>query len=153
MNDKAIILLDQIFLECQDRFSQYRFAAFLSVKYSPKSYKFLMSKELVGSSGDSYMFDIAVYRREPPSLIALGSQNNSEKQLASDDKSIRTFVSAVKDICGIEKSLVTVYYSSSYGYDRSNSLQMKQWSKLNLGERDVDIKFLNYGNSVYYEVR
>ena len=48
LNDKSIILLKQMFLDCEDSYSNFRFAVFLSSRYSPMLHKFVMDAKLDG---------------------------------------------------------------------------------------------------------
>jgi len=74
LNDKSIMLLQQIFLDCQDSFSNFRFAVFLSSTFSPMMHKYVMDTKISGSSKLQYAFDVCIYRRETEELVAVGMQ-------------------------------------------------------------------------------
>ena len=98
LNDKAVMLLEQIFLDCHDSFSNFRFAVFLSSMYSPLLHKFVMNEKISGGSGLEYSFDVGIYGRSTEKLVAIGMQNNDKTQQAADSKSLRKFLAAVKDL-------------------------------------------------------
>lgn len=150
LNDRSIILLQQIFLECQDSFSNFRFAAFLSSKYSPISYKFVMNEKVGGKSGMKYTFDICVHKRQTEELVAVGMQNRDEKQQPSDNKSLRKFLSSIEDLYAEHPSIQGAYYASSYGYQESSLPRLAKHTQAD-GSREIEIKFLEYKDSVYFE--
>ena len=147
LNGQSIILLQQIFLDCEDCFSTFRLATYLSSIYNPKSYKFAIEKDVYGKSGTKYTFDVCIYGRNTEDLIAVGVHNkNIEK--AADSKCLQRFLTSIKDICAIEKHLQGMYYVSSYGYENINSaLLMKNQSI------DDKVKFLEYKDRIYFECK
>lgn len=159
LNDKSIILLQQIFLECHDSFSSFRFAVFLSSKFSPMMHKFVMDdKVAVAKSKREYVFDVCIYGRQSGDLIAVGMQNNIADQQTSDNKSSRRFLDAVEDMQDEYPSLRGAYYASSYGYDGNSdpSGQAKRKGtrgKKDANERTMEIMFFKYKDKVYFEVK
>jgi hypothetical protein len=152
LNDKSIMLLQQIFLDCQDSFSNFRFAVFLSSSFSPMMHKYVMDTKISGISKLQYSFDVCIYRRETEELVAVGMQNKDESQQASDDTSLRKFLAAIKDLRALHPSIYGAYYASSYGYENSNpSRLVKGMGKEKEGERKMEIKFFEYKNTIYFE--
>lgn len=146
LNDRALIQLKQIFLECDDSFSAFRLAVFLSSKFTPVSYKFVMGKSIHGKSDLEHVLDVCIYSRETEDLVAIGLQNNDGR--ASDTKSLHKFLSTVNDISAAYPGVRSVYYSSSYGYGRDPSgLVTKNQSARQEGRTEV--KFLEFHDGVY----
>ncbi len=152
LNDKAIMLLEQIFLDCHDSFSNFRFAVFLSSMYSPMMHKFVMDEKVVGESGVKYSFDVGIYSRNTEKLVAVGMENNDETRQAADSKSLRKFLAAAKDLRAI--GIQGAYYSSSYGYEDDNPWRLAR--KLNQRGDSIqktEIRFFNYRDKIYYEIK
>ena len=147
LNGQSIILLQQIFLDCEDCFSIFRLATYLSSIYNPKSYKFAMEKDVCGKSGTKYTFDVCIYQRNTEDLISVGVHNKKIEK-AADSKCLQRFLRSIKDICAIEKHMQRMYYVSSYGYENINSaLLMKNQSI------DDKVKFLEYKDRIYFECK
>jgi hypothetical protein len=148
LNGQSIILLQQIFLDCEDYFSTFRLATYFSSMYNPKSYKFAMEKDVSGKSGTKYIFDVCIYQRNTEDLIAVGVQNkNIEK--AADSKCLQRFLTSIKDICAIEKHMQRIYFVSSYGYENINYAQLMKNQRID----DTEIKFLEYKDKIYFECK
>lgn len=150
LNDRALIQLRQIFLECDDSFSAFRLAVFLSSKFTPVSYKFVMAKSIRGKSDLEHVLDVCVYSRETEDLVAFGMQNNEGK--ASDTKALHKFLGTVNDISAAHLGVRSAYYSSSYGYGRDPSgLAAKNQSARQDGRTEV--KFLEFHDGVYRQIK
>jgi hypothetical protein len=148
LNSQSIILLQQIFLDCEDCFSIFRLATYLSFMYNPKAYKFAMEKDVCGKSGTKYTFDVCIYERNTEDLIAVGMQNkNIEK--AADSKCLQRFLTSIKDVCAIEKHIQRMYFVSSYGYENINSAQLIKSQRID----DREVKFLEYKDKIYFEYK
>jgi hypothetical protein len=146
LNGQSIILLQQIFLDCEICFSTFRLATYFSSIYNPKSYILVMEKDLSGKSGTKYTFDVCIYQRNTEDLIAVGVQNkNIEK--AADSRSLQRFLTSVKDICAVEKHIQRIYYVSSSGYENNDSAQLIKGQNID----DREIKFLEYKDKIYFE--
>jgi hypothetical protein len=148
LNGQSIILLQQIFLDCEDCFSIFRLATYFSSIYNPKSYKFAMEKDVCGKSGTKYTFDVCIYERNTEDLIAVGVHNkNIEK--AADFKCLQRFLTSIKDICTIEKHMQRMYFVSSYGYENINSAQLIKSQSID----DREVRFLEYKDKIYFECK
>ncbi|MDP8887725.1 MAG: hypothetical protein M3M91_08010 [Thermoproteota archaeon] len=150
LNDRAIIMLQQIFLDCHESLSSFRFTVFLSSRYSPMMHKFVIDGKISGKSNSQYTFDVCIYSRRTGDLIAVGMRNKNTKQQGSDSKSLSRFYGIIDDISKAHPQLQGAYYSSSYGYEplpvaRKNAIQ-----KENAG-RKVEIKFFEYKDKIYIE--
>lgn len=152
LNDRSLIQLRQIFLDCKDSFSGFRFATFLSSKFAPLSYKFVMAKTIRGKSNEEHIIDVCIYSRSTEDLVAIGMQNNDAERRASDAKSLHKFLGTVSDVLAVYPSVRSAYYSSSYGYHRDPSHLAAKGQKLGSGTT-VEIKFLEYRNEVYRQVK
>lgn len=149
LNDKAILQLEQIFLDCHDSFSGLRFAVFLSSMYSPMMHKFVMDDKVAVKPGLEYYFDIGIYSRNTEKLVAVGMQNNEGQQAASS-KSLRKFVAAVKDLRQL--GISGAYYSSSYGY--ADGDPWRTTGKISsAGESPAEVRFFEYRDKIYSEIK
>lgn len=149
LNDRTIMLLEQIFLDCHDSFSAFRFAVFLSSMYSPMMHKFVMDEKIDVKPGLEYSFDVGIYSRNTEKLVAVGVQNNDKAQQAADDKSLRKFLATVKDLRAM--GILGAYYSSSYGYADGNPWRLAR-KMINDGEK-AEIRFFDYRDKIYYEIK
>lgn len=149
LNDKAIRQLEQIFLDCDDSFSGFRFAVFLSSMYAPMMHKFVMNDEITVKSGMKYLLDVGIYSRNKENLVAVGVQNNSQQAANSD--SLHKFLAVVKELRS-EKGIRGAYYSSSYGYVKDNRSSWHLAGKMDNNSEKVEIKFFNYKDKLYCEI-
>lgn len=151
LDDKSILLLQQIFLECHDSFSNFRLAVFLSSRWSTVHHKFVMNGAIRGESKQEYTFDVCVHDRNTEEVVALGMQNNNADQKASGNESLRQFLGALADLHAAHPRLHSAYYASSYGYeDKDPSRIIRQGqAKANCG--NIEIKLLEYKNTAYCE--
>jgi hypothetical protein len=155
MDDKSIITLQQIFLDCQDVFSHFRFAVFLSSKFSSLQYKFIVNENVMGVSGDKHFLEVCIYGRESGLLVAVGGQNNNPDSRPASNESIQAFLTAVKALYLEHPSLRGAYYASSYGYSANIRSMNNLWDKTQaIGQdssRAMEIKFFEYKDKVYFE--
>jgi hypothetical protein len=150
LNDRAIILLQQIFLDCHESLSTFRFTVFLSAQYSPMMHKFVIDGKIRGKSNSEYTFDVCIYSRRTGDLIAVGMQNKNTKQQGSDSRSLSRFLGTIDDVIGAYPQLQGAYYSSSYGY-QTLSLTGKNAIKREDAREKVEIKFFEYKDKMYIE--
>ena len=150
LNDRAIILLQQIFLECHESLSTFRFTVFLSSRYSPMMHKFVIDGKISGKSNTEYTFDVCIYSRRTGNLIAVGMQNKNTKQQGSDSKSLSKFLRIIADVSSAYPQLQGAYYSSSYGYQPLSLARKNAIRKQDAGEK-VEIKFFEYKDKMYIE--
>jgi hypothetical protein len=149
MNDKAISLLEQIFLDCHDSFSGLRFAVFLSSIYNPMMHKFVMDSKIVVREGLEHSIDIGIYSRNTEKLVAVGIQNNEGPQAASG-KALRKFLATVKDLRAM--GLSGAYYSSSYGYVDGDPWKIAR--KIHPpGEDSTEVRFFEFRDKIYSEIK
>lgn len=153
LDDKSIMLLEKIFLDCHDSFSNLRLAVFMSSKWPSAQHKFVMAGAVRGASGQAHAFDVCIYDRDTEELVAIGMQNNDAGQKASSNGSVRRFLHSVSDLHAAHPRLHSAFYASSYGYeDKSPSRVVKQVQAKG-GCGDVDIRLLEYQKTVYFENR
>jgi len=150
LNDRAIIMLQQIFLDCHESLSSFRFTVFLSSSYSPMMDKFVIDGKISGKSNSQYTFDVCIYSRHTGDLIAVGMRNKSTKQQGSDSKSLSRFYGIIDDVSRAHSQLQGAYYSSSYGYQPLSVARKNAIQKENAG-RKVEIKFFEYKDKIYIE--
>lgn len=151
LNDRAIILLQQIFLDCHESLSTFRFTVFLSSRYSPMMHKFVIDEKISGKSNSEYTFDVCIYSRRTGDLIAVGMQNKNTKQQGSDSKSLSRFLGIIDDVSSAYPQLQGAYYSSSYGYQPLSLAGKKAIRRENAGQ-EVEIKFFEFKDKIYIEV-
>ena len=150
LNDRAIILLQQIFLDCHESLSTFRFTVFLSSRYSPMMHKFVIDEKIRGKSNFEYTFDVCIYSRRTGDLIAVGMQDKNTKQQASDSKSLSRFLGIIDDVSSAYPHLQGAYYSSSYGYQPLSLTGKNAIRRKEAGEK-VEIKFFEYKDKMYIE--
>lgn len=150
LNDRAIILLQQIFLDCHESLSSFRFTVFLSSRYSPMMHKFVIDGKITGKSNSQYTFDVCIYSRRTGDLIAVGMRNKNTKQQGSDSKSLSRFYEIIDDVSRAHPQLQGAYYSSSYGYQPLSLAKKNALNNENAG-RKVEIKFFEYKDKIYIE--
>jgi hypothetical protein len=151
LNDRAIILLQQIFLDCHESLSTFRFTVFLSSRYSAMMHKFVIDGKIIGKSNSEYTFDVCIYSRRTGDLIAVGMQNKNTKQQGSDTKSLSRFLGIIDDVSSAYPQLQGAYYSSSYGYQPLSLAGKKAIRRENAGQ-EVEIKFFEFKDKIYIEV-
>jgi hypothetical protein len=149
LNNETILLLRRIFLDCENSFSSYRLAVYMSWNYYPKYYRFLMSQDLEGISGTKYFVDVCIYTKNTEDLVAVGIQN-PENGKKTNSKSLKAFLKSIKDICGQEKLIQSVYYASSFGYEENNDLKelIGKYSKIN----EMMVRFIEFRDKVFCEI-
>lgn len=150
LNDRAIILLQHIFLDCHDSLSTFRFTVFLSSRYSPMMHKFVIDGKISGKSNSEYPIDVCIYSRHTGNLIAVGMQNKNTKQQGSDSKSLSKFLRIIADVSSAYPQLQSAYYSSSYGYQPLSLARKNAVRRQDTGEK-VEIKFFEYKDKMYIE--
>lgn len=152
MNDQSMIQLKQIFLDCDDSSSRFRFAVLLSTKFPPISYKFVLSNKLRSESGKEYIFDVSIFSRSTEDMVAVGMQNNDTSKSATDAKSLNNFLNIMNDVLVAYPSVRSVYYSSSYGFD-CNPLVLATKRQRETSTYNTEINFLEFRDGVYREIR
>jgi hypothetical protein len=151
LNDRAVMLLEQIFLDCHDSFSNFRFAVFLSSMYSPMMHKFVLGDKVAGESGLAYPFDVGIYSRSTEKLVAIGMQNNNKAQQAADSKSLRKFLASVKDLRAAHPGMQGAYYASSYGYQDDSAWCLAR--RRGGDSEKAEIRFFDYRDKIYSEIK
>jgi hypothetical protein len=150
LNDRAIIQLRQIFLDCDESLSTFRFTVFLSSQYSPMIHKFVIDGKISGKSNSEYTFDVCIYSRRTGDLIAVGMQNKNTRQQGSDNVSLSRFLGMIDDVSSAYPQLQGAYYSSSYGYQPLSLAGKNTIRRVGAGEK-VKIKFFEYKDKMYIE--
>jgi hypothetical protein len=153
LNDQSLIQLKQIFLDCEDSSSRFRFAVLLSSKFPPVTFKFVMAKKLQGKSGQEYIFDVCIFSRATEELVAVGMQNNDTNKGAADAKLLHKFHSIISDILPVNSGMRSAYYSSSYGYDCNPLHLATKKRQAEVGSYNTEIYFLEFRDGVYREIR
>ena len=149
LNNETILLLQRIFLDCEDCFSNYRLAVYMSWNYYPKYYKFHINQKLVGASGTNYPVDVCVYAKNTQTLVAIGIQNQENGKKTSN-KSLKIFLRSIKDISSIERHVQSAYYASSFGYEENSDLRdlIGKYSRI----KDMILKYVEFRDKVFCEI-
>ena len=155
LNDRSIILLKQMFLDCEDSFSNFRFAVFLSSRYNPMSHKFVMDAKLDGGKSKlNHDVDICIYSRQTEELVAVGMQNKDMNQHACNSKSLQKFLAVIDDLRIGHPNMKGAYYASSYGYefnDPSSRARKTGGRKKKDNDKTMEIKLFEYKDKIYFE--
>ncbi len=108
-----------------------------------------MSQDLEGISGTKYFVDVCIYTKNTEDLVAVGIQN-PENGKKTNSKSLKAFLKSIKDICGQEKLIQSVYYASSFGYEENNNLKelIGKYSKIN----EMMVRFIEFRDKVFCEI-
>jgi hypothetical protein len=108
-----------------------------------------MSQGLEGVSGTKHFVDVCIYTKNTEDLVAVGIQN-PENGKKTDSKSLKAFLKSIKDICGLEKRIQSVYYASSFGYEENNDLKelIGKYSKIN----EMMVRFIEFRDKVFCEI-
>jgi hypothetical protein len=159
MDSKSLLVLQQIFLDCQDSYSHFRFAVYLSSMYNAIRYKYVFNDKSRRQADGESSFDLSIYNRETGLLVAVAAQNNDPKFSTANNDSIQQFLGAVAKLSVDVPSLRTAYYSSSYGYTGDPHSLHEIWEEIRkqqVGEasdRPIEIKFFEYKDKVYFEIK
>jgi hypothetical protein len=108
-----------------------------------------MNQDLEGISGTKYSVDVCVYEKNTEDLVAIGIQNQ-ENGKKTNNKSLKTFLKSIKDICGIERHIQSAYYASSFGYEKNSGMKelISKYSRLN----NIMLRFVEFRDKVFCEI-
>ena len=151
MNDKALELLHQVFVDCKDdnngRFAQYRFYAYVSSMYH--KCEVLINETIPGVSGKDYKVPVAV--KNNGMYIAIAFNKSTGKPVNKHETT--KFYSIVNDIKKGEHctQLVDAIYGSSVGFRGEALVELEKLSKSRKQdvEHQLDFKTANFENDIY----
>lgn len=154
LNDQSLIQLRKAFLDCEEPFSRFRLAAFMSSSRSTpsSSFKFVMERMVRGESSREYIFDVCIFSCATEELVAVGMQNNDVGGRATDARGLHEYLGMINDISAAHTSLRNAYYASSYGYELHRSRRTAKNQQSVKKDVNVEITFLEFQDGVYRQI-
>ena len=151
MNDKALELLNEIFVECKDdekgKFAQYRFFAYVSSMYH--KCEILVNETIPGKSGKNHKIPVAVKSNGMYIAIAF----NKAIGTPVNKKYLTNFYEISDDVKnGIHGTQLTdAIYGSSVGFrgDALVELETLSKSRKQNPEDKLEFKTANFENRIY----
>lgn len=151
MNDNALGLLHQVFVECAEdvggRFAQYRFYAYVSSMYH--KCEVLINETIPGVSGKNHKVPVAVKNNGMYIAIAL---NKATGKPVNKRETVK-FYEMVDDIKKGDHGtqLVDAIYGSSVGFRGDALVELEKLSKSRKkdAEHKLDFKTANFENNIY----
>ena len=151
MNDQALELLHQVFVDCQEdkdgRFAQYRFYAYVSSMYH--KCEVLINETIPGASGKNHKVPVAVKSNGMYIAIAFNKATGNPVNKRETTK----FYGIVDDIKKGDHGtqLVDAIYGSSVGFKGDALVELEKLSKSRKkdAEHKLDFKTANFENNIY----
>jgi len=151
MNDKALGVLHDVFIDCQEdekgKYAQYRFYAYISSMYH--KCEILIDEVIPGASGKNHKVPVAV--KNNGMYIAVASNKPTGNSVAKRD-TIK-FYEIVDDVKkGEHGTLLTdAIYGSSVGFKGEALVELENLSKSRKGdaENKLEFKTANFENRIY----
>ena len=151
MNDEALELLHEIFVECKHdeagKFAQYRFYAYVSSMYH--KCEVLVNEMIPGASGKNHKIQVAVKNNGMYIAVATNKATGNSVNV----REVGRFYNVVDDIKrGDHGTMLTdAIYGSSVGFrsEAVKELGSLTKSRSNDPENRLDFKTANFENSIY----
>ena len=151
MNDKALELLNAIFVQCEDdvkgRYAQYRFFAYVSSMYH--KCEILVNETIPGKSGKNHKVAVAVKSNGMYIAIAFNKATGN----AVNKKYLTNFYEIADDVKnGIHGTQLTdAIYGSSVGFRGDALVELERLSKSRKQnpEDKLEFKTANFENRIY----
>jgi len=151
MNDDALGILHQVFVECAEddagRFAQYRFYAYVSSMYH--KCEVLINETIPGASGKNHKVPVAVKNNGMYIAIAL----NKATGKPVNKRETKKFYEMVDDVKNGDHGtqLVDAIYGSSVGFRGDALVELEKLSKSRKkdAEHKLDFKTANFENNIY----
>ena len=151
MNDKALELLNEIFVECKEdkkgNFAQYRFFAYVSSMYH--KCEILVNESIPGKSGKNHKIPVAVKSNGMYISIAF----NKAIGTPVNQKVVTSFYEVADDVKnGIHGTQLTdAIYGSSVGFRGDALVELERLSKSRKQnpEDKLEFKTANFENRIY----
>lgn len=155
MNDRALEMLHQIFVNCEDdkagKFAQMRFYAYISSMYH--KCEVLVNELIPGVSGKNYKVMVAV--KNNGMYIAVAHNKATGKPVNKRD--VTRFYNMVDDLKGGDHGtqLSDAIYGSSVGFKGDALVELENLSKsrTNDPENKLDFKTASFENDIYSVVK
>ena len=151
MNDRALELLHQVFVDCEEdeagKFAQYRFFAYVSSMYH--KCEVLISETIPGASGKNHKVPVAVQSNGMYIAIAFNKATGKPVNKRETTK----FYTIVDDIKKGDHGtqLGDAIYGSSVGFRGEALVELEKLSKSRKqdAEHKLDFKTANFENNIY----
>ncbi|MFQ5573708.1 MAG: hypothetical protein ACE5EJ_05615 [Nitrosopumilaceae archaeon] len=151
MNDKALGLLHQVFVDCEEdgngHFAQYRFYAYVSSMYH--KCEVLINETIPGASGKNHKVPVAVKSNGMYIAIAFNKATGNPINKRETTK----FYTIVDDIKKGDHGtqLGDAIYGSSVGFRGDALVELEKLSKSRKqdAEHKLDFKTANFENNIY----
>jgi len=151
MNDKALEILHQVFVECEDdekgRFAQYRFFAYISSMYH--KCEILINESIPGESGKNHKIPVAVKNNGMYIAIAFNKAHGTPVQKREAIK----FYNIADDVKkGDHGTLLSdAVFGSSVGFKGDSLVELEKLSKSRKQdpESKLEFKTANFENRIY----
>jgi len=151
MNDRALQMLHQIFVECKEdadgKFANFRFYAYMSSMFHKS--EVLTNESIPGSSGKNHRVHVAVKQQGMYTAVAF---NKAVGNPVNRREAVK-FYEIVDDIKKGEHGtqLTEAVYGSSVGFrnDAHDELKSLARTRTNDSENRLDFKLVNFENNIY----
>ena len=151
MNDKALGLLNSIFVECEEdekgKYAQYRFFAYVSSMYH--KCEILVNEPIPGKSGKNHKIPVAVKSNGMYISVAFNKATGNP----INKKNVTNFYEIADDVKnGIHGTQLTdAIYGSSVGFRGDALVELERLSKSRKQnpEDKLEFKTANYENRIY----
>ncbi|NIP91766.1 MAG: hypothetical protein GTN35_05160 [Nitrososphaeria archaeon] len=151
MNDRALELLHQVFVDCEEddagKFAQYRFFAYVSSMYH--KCEVLINETIPGASGKNHKVPVAV--KNNGMYIAIAFNKATGKPV--NKRETTKFYEIVDDIKKGDHGtqLGDAIYGSSVGFRGEALVELEKLSKSRKqdAEHKLDFKTANFENNIY----
>ena len=151
MNDKALGLLNSIFVECEDdekgKYAQYRFFAYVSSMYH--KCEILVNEPIPGKSGKNHKIPVAVKSNGMYISVAFNKATGNP----INKKNVTNFYEIADDVKnGIHGTQLTdAIYGSSVGFRGDALVELERLSKSRKQnpEDKLEFKPANFENRIY----
>ena len=151
MNDKALGLLNSIFVECEDdekgKYAQYRFFAYVSSMYH--KCEILVNEPIPGKSGNNHKIPVAVKSNGMYISVAFNKATGNP----INKKNVTNFYEIADDVKnGIHGTQLTdAIYGSSVGFRGDALVELERLSKSRKQnpEDKLEFKTANFENRIY----
>jgi hypothetical protein len=155
MNDTALDLLHQVFVNCKEddsgRFAQYRFYAYVSSMYH--KCEVLINESIPGASGKNHKVQVAVKNNGMYIAVATNKATGNPVNKRETTK----FYDIVDDLKkGDHGTMLTdAIYGSSVGFRGDSLVELENLSKSRTKdpENKLDFKTANFENNIYSVIK
>jgi len=155
MNDKALELLNKIFVDCEEdkkgKYAQYRFFAYVSSMYH--KCEVLVNDTIPGKSGKEHKIPISIKSNGMYMAIAFNKATGN----SINKKDVEKFYGIADDVKSGEHGtqLIDAIYGSSVGFKGDALIELENLSKSRKddAENKLEFKTANFENRIYSVIK